>query len=158
MRRSTEGESSCRSLRVLCVLCGYKAYCTFCSRAINFCAKFCSDSDQSSRALAPEFFSTLLVNSTSFCTLARTLASSLDGQRHIFLKKRRVQSKVNLDVAFLLVDPVVKLQTMDQKLYRRRPQSPLSIFRRAPTNPRKLQTCKRSLHAQVGRDEHGFFR
>ena len=51
-------------------------HCTFCSRAINFCAKFWSDSDHNSRALAPAFFSTLLVNSTSLCTLARTLAAA----------------------------------------------------------------------------------
>src|SRR4051812_35598759 len=51
-------------------------HCTFCRRLISFCARFSSDSDQSSRALAPEFFSTLEVNSTSFWTLARNLASA----------------------------------------------------------------------------------
>ena len=41
-----------------------------------FLLLFSSDSDHRSRALAPELFSALVVNSTNFCTLARTLASA----------------------------------------------------------------------------------
>ena len=61
-------------------------YCTFCKRAISFCARLSSDSDQSRRELAPLFFSTLTENSTSFATLSRILArvwslSSVSGCR-----------------------------------------------------------------------------
>jgi hypothetical protein len=35
-------------------------------------------------------------------------------------------------VAFLLVDPVIKLYTMYKKLHGGRPQGPLSIFRYHP--------------------------
>ena len=147
-----------KHLRVLCVLRGLLSercrHCTLCSREISFCAKFCSDSDHSRRALAPEFFSTLLVNSTNFCTLARTLRLSLAGQRNIFLEKRRVQAKVHLDVAFLLVDTFVKFRAMDQKFHRRRLQSPLPILRHHPKIPISFKQVSVVFVQQVGRDEH----
>ena len=57
---------------LLCELGVLSGYCTFCKRAINFCAKFSSDSDHNNLALAPEFFSSLLVKSTSFATFVLT--------------------------------------------------------------------------------------
>ncbi len=41
-------------------------YCIRCSRSISFCARFSSDSDHKTRPLIPLFFSTILVNITSF--------------------------------------------------------------------------------------------
>jgi len=52
------------SLCGLCVLCAV-IYCTFCSRAISFCARFSSDSDQRWREVARVCDSILLVNSMS---------------------------------------------------------------------------------------------
>jgi hypothetical protein len=51
-------------------------HCTFCNLEINFWAKFSSDSDHNNRALAPEAFSALFVNSTTFCTFALTDVSA----------------------------------------------------------------------------------
>src|SRR5262249_20355621 len=58
--------------RKLC--CPFLVYCTFCNRAINFCARFSSDSDQRRRDVARVLVSMFLVNSIRRRTLSRILA------------------------------------------------------------------------------------
>ena len=118
---------------------------SFCNRAINFWAKFRSDSDHSRRAFAPAFFSTLLVNSTNLCTLARTLRRSFDCQRHIFLQERRVHAEIHLNVSFLIENSVVKVGAVDQELHLRGLQESILHSRQQSKDPNTLQTCRRSL-------------
>ena len=78
----------------------------------------------------------------------------LDGQGNVFLQKRGVQAKVHLDVAFLLLDPIVKFQAVDQKLHRRGLQRPLSIFGHHPQVPKGFKQVSVVFMQQVGGDEH----
>jgi len=60
-----------------------------CSRLMSFCARFSSDSDQSSRPVAPAFFSTKAVNSTSFCTLLRISVSASEVNETSSMQKKK---------------------------------------------------------------------
>src|ERR1022692_3160582 len=93
-------QSSMKESRALSV-----SYCTFCKRAISFCARLSSEFDQIGHILA-------------------NLGASLFAEGSLGLEKIRIQTEVHLDVTRLLVSCFVEFFSLDNEFHRRGFQQP----------------------------------
>ena len=125
-------------------------YCTLWSRAINFWARFSSDSDQSRRPVAPAFFSTLAVNSTSFCTLLRMLCSA-SAVKSILRAGRKYRVRNRFECDRVLGGVLLEFKAV---AVRRTSEGSRSIFRRLRAesrDPNRIRKRRRNRRGEIRR-------
>jgi CheY-like chemotaxis protein len=135
-----------------------RSYCNFCSRARSFCARFSSDSDQSSRAFTCRSFFQVIAQFHQLVNIRPNAVLGFPREGRFFLQEGRVEPKVEQHMALLLIDAILEFEAMRDKSNAGGTFDPYAIFSALPQIPIAFKDIRVVRMEELRGKQDGLFR